>query len=179
MKFTEKKKLIALQFNKTGGNTMKKLSLLLLVTCFFLLNGQAAAQENFTEGAVWRVTLVNIKPGKGADFWRDLRQNLKPTWEEMKKQGVILDYTVNIKSTTDEPGDWNVALAFQYKNFAALDGLGAKTDPITLKVFGTAEARREAAVKRIEYGSTVASFMMRQSRQRICRAEAVHRLWRL
>jgi len=141
---------------------MKKFSLLLLVICFFLFSRQAAAQENFTEGAVWRVTLVDVKPGKGTDFWRDLRQNLKPIWEEQKKQGVIMDYTVHIKSTTDEPGDWDVALAFQYKNFAAFDNLAAKTDPITLKIYGTAEARREAGVKRTEYGSTVASFFMRQ-----------------
>ena len=141
---------------------MKFFSLLLLIICFCLLGRQAMAQENFTEGAVWRVTLVDIKPGKGTEFWRDLRQNLKPIWEEYKKQGVILDYAVHIKATTDEPGDWDVSLAFQYKNFAAFDGLAAKSDPITLKVYGTAEARREAGVKRNEYGSTVASFIMRQ-----------------
>lgn len=144
---------------------MKKFTLLslpMLVLCFCLFSTPAKAQENFTEGAVWRVTLVDIKPGKNTEFWRDLRQNLKPIYEEYKKQGIILDYVVHIKSTTDEPGDWDIALMFQYKNFAALDGLAARTDPITLKVYGTAEARSTAGVKRTENGTTVASFLTRQ-----------------
>ncbi len=144
---------------------MKKFTLLslpMLVICFCLFGTQAKAQENFTEGSVWRVTLVDIKPGKNTEFWRDLRQNRKPIWEAFKKQGIISDYTVHIKTTTDEPGDWDVAIALQYKNFAAFDGLEARTDPVTLKVYGTAEARREAGVKRSEYGTTVASFLMRQ-----------------
>jgi len=64
--------------------------------------------------------------------------------------------------TADEPGDWDVAVAFQYKNLAALDGLGERTDPITLKTYGSADARRQANLKRIEYGRIVASFLMRQ-----------------
>lgn len=144
---------------------MKKFSLLslpMLVICFCLFSTPAKAQENVTEGAVWRVTLVDIKPGKNTEFWRDLRQNLKPIWEEYKKQGIIQSYAVHIKSSADEPGDWEVALMFEYKNFAALDGLATRTDPITLKVYGTADARREAGVKLSDYGTTVASFLTRQ-----------------
>lgn len=141
---------------------MKKLSLLILVACFCLPATRASAQEHFTPGPVWRITLVDIKPGKNTEFWQDLRRNLKPLWEEYKRQGIILDYAVHIKTTTEEPGDWDVAVALQYKNFAALDDLGARTDPITLKAYGTAEARREAGVRRTEYGTTVASFLMRQ-----------------
>jgi len=144
---------------------MKKFTLLslpMLVICFCLFSTSAKAQENFTEGTVWRVTLVDIKPGKGTEFWQDIRRNLKPVWEEYKKQGIIQSYVVHIKTTTDEPGDWDVAFMLEYKNFATLDGLAARTDPITLKVYSTAEARREAGVKRSEYGTTVASFLTRQ-----------------
>lgn len=138
------------------------LTTVMLVICYCCFGTQAAAQENFTEGTVWRVTLVDIKPGKATDFWRDVRGNLKPIWEEYKKAGIIVNYIVHIKMTTDDPGDWDVAIALEYKNMAALDGLGAKTDPITLKAYGTADARREAGAKRTEYGTTVASFLMRQ-----------------
>ena len=141
---------------------MKKLSLLMLPMCFCLFSQRAMAQENFTEGPVWRVIEVSIKPGKATEFWRDVRQNLKPIWEEYKKQGIISDYAVYVKSTTEEPSDWNVAFALQYKNFAALDALAVRTDPITLKFYGSADARREAGVKRSENGTTVRSFLARQ-----------------
>ena len=87
---------------------------------------------------------------------------MKPIWEENKKKGIILDYAVHIKTTADAPGDWDVALAFQYKNYAALDGLAAKSDTITLKAYGSAEARREVVAKRAEYGTLVSSYLMRQ-----------------
>lgn len=142
---------------------MKRFILTIAVfgACFGFFGSTSSAQENFTEGSVVRVTLVDIKPGKGMEFWQDLRQNLKPIWEEYKKAGIIKNYSVSLKSTTDDPADWDVAIGLEYANWAAMDGLGARTDPITLKAYGSAEARRMAAVKRTENGTTVASFLMR------------------
>ena len=141
---------------------MRNLSFLTLIACFFLPTTKVQAQENFTEGSVWRITLIDIKPGKSTEFWQDLRKNLKPIWEENKKQGIITSYAVQLKTTVDEPGDWDVSLAFEYKNFAALDGLTERMDPISLKAYGSVEARREALAKRPEYGSVVASYLTRQ-----------------
>ena len=140
---------------------MKRVSLLVLVFCFCLAGSAAQAQEHYTEGPIWRVVLVKIKPGRSTDFWTDLRKNLKPVYEEMKKEKVIMDYAVYLKSTIEDEGDWNVAIAFQYANFAALDDLSARTDPITLRVFGSKEALQAAAAKRPENGILVASFLMR------------------
>ncbi len=141
---------------------MRRMILLALVFCFCLLGDEVKAQENFTEGPIWRVTLVKIKPGKATDFWTDLRKNLKPTWEEYKKEKIITDYAVYVKSTRENEGDWDVAVALQYANFSALDGLAARTDPITLKSYGSREARTAAGAKRTENGTVVASFLMRQ-----------------
>ena len=52
------------------------------------------AQENFTEGPIWRVVLVKIKPGKGIDFWMDMSRHLKPTFEAYKRENL----TVTVKS---------------------------------------------------------------------------------
>lgn len=64
---------------------MKRISLIAVLLCasFCFFSTNATAQENFTEGSVWRITLIDIKPGRGTEFWRDLRQNLKPIWESM------------------------------------------------------------------------------------------------
>jgi hypothetical protein len=141
---------------------MKWIPRFALLFCFCLIGSEAKAQENYTEGPIWRVVLVKIKPGKTTDFWTDVRKNLKPTYEAYKREKVILDYAVYLKSTTENEGDWDVGIALQYPNYAALDGLAARTDPITLQVYGSREARAAAAAKRPENGTLVASFLMRQ-----------------
>jgi hypothetical protein len=133
----------------------------LLIIAVTVLQSNAAAQEHFTEGPVVRITLIDIKPGKGADFWRDLRQNIKPLWEELKKAGILVDYSVSVKVTTDGPDDWDVSTALQYKNWAALDGIEGKIDPISLKHYGSAEARTAAGMKRLEFRTFTASFLIR------------------
>jgi hypothetical protein len=141
---------------------MKLLATLFLFACLLLPATSVQAQEHYTYDSVWRITLIHLKPGKANDFYVDLRKNLRPYYDELKKQGLILDYSIQIKSTTDSPEDWQVALMFQYKNYAALDDFTAKSDPISLKLYGSAEARREAIAKRAETGITVSSFLTRQ-----------------
>ena len=135
------------------------LALLLLVVLSPVVS---SAQANYTEEGVYRVTLLDIKPGKGPDFWKDLRQNVKPVYDEYKKQGIIKDYKIQLKMSTDNPADWDIAIMLQYKNMAALDGLSARTDPITGKLYGSPEARQVAATKRSEYATIVAQYLTRE-----------------
>jgi hypothetical protein len=138
------------------------MSLIMIAVLSTLIAVPLCAQENFTEGAISRIVLIHIKPGRATEFWSDIRQNLKPIYEEYKKQGVITDYHFFTKATTDKPDDWNVGINLVYKDYAALDGLAARTDPITLKFYGTREARSAATNKRPENGTVVSSFLVRQ-----------------
>ena len=95
----------------------------------------ALAQQgspNTTPGAVTRVILIDIKPGRGDGFWMDMRKNLKPISDEQKRQGMLLDYTVATKVTVDRADDWDVVVTMTYPNWAALDTFGPKTEAITL-----------------------------------------------
>jgi hypothetical protein len=123
----------------------------------------ASAQQspNTTPGTVTRVVLIHIKPGHGDQFWADLRQHGKPVWDEEKRQGLLTNYTVATKATTENPDDWNVALTFTYPNWAALDTFTSRADAITLAHYGSAANRTTAANARIEHGTTVASFLVR------------------
>jgi hypothetical protein len=141
---------------------MKLLATLFLFACLLILATAVRAQEHYTYDSVWRITLIHLKQGKTNDFMLDLRKNLKPYYDELKKQGVILDYQIQLKTTVESENDWQVALMFQYKNYAALDDFTAKSDPISLKSYGSAEARQAAAAKRAETGITVSSFLTRQ-----------------
>ena len=121
-----------------------------------------AAQEQYTEGPVWRIFLVKAKPGKLPALLQDMRDNLRPLYEEERTQGIIMDYKLYLNSTTNGPDDWTIAIGLEYKNYAALDGLAAKTQELGLKHYGSKEARQTANDKRAELGQLVSSRLMRE-----------------
>ncbi len=136
----------------------------MLLFCLACFNSQATAQAmtpNFTEGSISRVLLIDIKPGKNSEFWTDLRQNGKPIFEAYKAAGIIEDYTIMLKTTSEGENDWDVSIIVRYKNYGALDGLAARTDPITLKHYGSSAARAAAGIKRNEFETTVGNFFVR------------------
>ena len=117
---------------------------------------------NTTPGAVVRVIHIRIKPGHNDAFWQDVRQNLKPIYDAEKAQGVITDYIISTKATTEGPEDWNVAVQLVYPNYAALDNLMSRTDPITLAHYGSAEKRSAANAARAEHSTTIHSYLTRR-----------------
>ncbi len=138
----------------------------LLVAVFIAVLMSAAssyAQSPFyNPGQVWRVVYIHLKPGQGDVFWNDVRQNLKPIYDEQKKQGLISDYKFWINPTSDGPNDWDVAIGILYANYAALDQIAAKAATITIQHYGTREASLEAAKKRSEAGEVVANKLARE-----------------
>ena len=140
---------------------MSKLSIRVLLAAAVLAI-PLAAQEQYTEGPVWRIVLVKAKPGKMRALLQDMQDNLRPLYEEERKQGIIMDYKLYLNSTTEGPDDWNIAIGLEYKNYAALDGLTAKTQDLALKHYGSKEARQTAADKRGELGQLVGSRLMRE-----------------
>ncbi len=121
----------------------------------------AQQSPNTTPGTVTRVVLIRIKPGHADPFWADVRQHGKPVLDEEKRQGILVNYTVGTKSTLDNPDDWNVVLTQTYPNWAALDNLTSRIDPISLAHYGSAANRTAAATARTEHSTTVASFLVR------------------
>jgi hypothetical protein len=120
-----------------------------------------AQNPNYDVGGVWRVTYMHLKPGMGDVFWNDFRQHIKPVLDEQKKQGLISDYTF-INPTTNQPNDWDVALAILYPNWASLDQIDAKAATIVAKHYGSREAAFEAARKRSDIREVVASHLARE-----------------
>jgi hypothetical protein len=97
------------------------------VLCLSLFSlATAVAQDQYTEGGVTRVTLVQILPGHFNAFMDDLKTNLKPIWEAEKKAGLIENYSIFLNATRANPDDWDIGFTLSYENFAALDGLAQK-----------------------------------------------------
>lgn len=119
----------------------------------------ATAPVRVTTTAVSRVTLYRILPGQNAAFNRDVLENLIPIYEEYKKAGLIVDYMVFSKATTESAEDWNVGVTLTYANFAGLDNLFTRTDATTLKHYGTAEKRTAAGAARNQLRVVASSFL--------------------
>jgi hypothetical protein len=121
-----------------------------------------AQNPNFDVGPVWRVTYFHLKPGMGDAFWGDFRQHIKPVLDEQKKQGLISDYKAFTNPTTNQPGDWDIAIGVLYANWAALDQIDAKAASIVVKHYGSREAAFEAARKRSDIRDVVSSHLARE-----------------
>jgi competence protein ComGC len=132
------------------------LGLLLLFTM------PALAQEHYTEGPVWQVSLVRVKPTQMDAYLTSLQEKSKPFLDEAKREGSIMDYKWFMNQTKHDPQDWDMALAVQYKNFAALDGLTAKMEALRDKIFGTKQAAEQVGEKREEIREVVATMLLRE-----------------
>ena len=140
---------------------MKTLGLIAVSLLVALSASAARAQEHYTEGTVARAILFRAAPGKLNDALAEMNQNLKPIYEQMKAQKLIEDYRIALNLTKANADDWDVSVRITYKNMAALDGFAAKADEITLKFYGSKEARQGAVDKRVQNLTVVGNRLVR------------------
>jgi hypothetical protein len=133
-----------------------------LVVLVLLLAPALFAQEHYTEGPVWRVSLIRVKPTQMDAYLTSLRQSSKPLLEEQKRQGVIMDYKLFLKETKNNPEDWDVCLAVEYKNHAAMDGLAAKGEMVRDKILGGKAQGQQVTEKRAEIRELVSSELLQE-----------------
>ncbi|HXX01402.1 MAG TPA: hypothetical protein VEJ00_09330 [Candidatus Acidoferrales bacterium] len=139
---------------------MKKLfGLVVLLLC---LAPALFAQEHYTEGPIWRVELIRVKPTHMDEYLTSLRQSTKPLIEEEKRQGVIMDYKVFLKETKNSPEDWDICVAIEFKNHAALDGLAAKGEMARDKILGGKQAAQQLGEKRAEIREIISSELLQE-----------------
>jgi hypothetical protein len=133
-----------------------------LVVFLLLLAPALFAQEHYTEGPVWRVTLIRVKPTHFDDYLASLRQSGKAMYEENKKQGTIVDYKIFLKETKNSPDDWDICVAVEYKNHAAMDGLAAKGEMVRDKILGGKAQGQQLTEKRAEIREIISSELLEE-----------------
>lgn len=109
----------------------------------------SAQDRPYTEGTVWAITMVRATDGMQDDYLQNLATTWKRINDEAKKQNLIVSYHV-IRTNASGPNDWDLLLMTEYRNWAALDGLSAKTDAITRGIIGGVDQNRALATKRLE-----------------------------
>jgi hypothetical protein len=95
-------------------------------------------------------------------YLTSLRANSKSIYDEMKKEGAILDYKVFLNTTKHDPQDWDMAIGVQYKNFGALDDLAAKAESIRDKVLGSKQNAQQIGEKRADMREIVSTMLLRE-----------------
>jgi hypothetical protein len=133
-----------------------------LVVFLLLLAPALLAQEHYTEGPVWRIQLIRVKPTHMDDYLTSLQKTTKPVIDEQKKQGTIVDYKIFLKSNKNSPEDWDICVAIQYKNYAALDGLAAKGEAVRDKILGGKAPAQELSEKRAEIREIISSELLQE-----------------
>ena len=133
-----------------------------LVAFLLLLTPAIFAQEHYTEGPVWRVSLIRVKPTQMDAYLTSLRKSSKPILDAQKQDGTIMDYKLFLKETKNNPEDWDVCLAVEYKNHAAMDGLAAKSEVFRDKILGGKQPAQQLADKRAEIREVISSELLQE-----------------
>ena len=121
----------------------------LLAASLLLAAKSALAQEerSYTEGPVTQVSSIKILPGMFDAYMKYLATTYKGLMEEYKKAGLIVDYAV-YATNARKPSEPDLYLTITYKNWATLDGLQDRTEPVSNKVWGSRSGADKASVDR-------------------------------
>jgi hypothetical protein len=108
-----------------------------------------AQDKPYTEGTVWNISMIRVKPGMFEAYMREVLPMRKKLGEEAKKEGLLVSSHV-LTGNSFGRDDWDVMFMDEYKNWAAFDGLTAKYDAIMSKVIGSEEKQMQIMTKRTE-----------------------------
>jgi hypothetical protein len=138
-------------------------SLILAATLVAAFSSPAMADEDrpYTEGNVVNVSYIKVKPGMFDAYMKYLATTYKQQLEEQKKAGIVVDYAI-YQADARTPDGADLILTTVYKNWAALDGLEDKLEPIQAKAFGSRDQSNTAAIDRESMRTLLGSEMIQQ-----------------
>jgi NAD(P)H-nitrite reductase large subunit len=111
---------------------------------------------DFNDGPVVNVSAIRTVDGHFDDYMHWLATGFKKQEEAAKKAGLIVGYHVYTAEPRG-PNDPDVYLVVEYKNWAALDGIGAKFDALTTQTEGSVQKADDAQVARAKIRTVLGS----------------------
>ncbi len=115
----------------------------------------------YNEGSVWQLSMIKTKTGLTDEYFKQITGTVKPVYEEAKKQKIVLSYKI-LDGEASDRNDFNILILVEYPNYAALDSLRDKMDPVLSKVMGSEDQRKDMAVKRLDIREIVGTKTMRE-----------------
>ena len=127
--------------------SIKTFLVAMLCVAGFAASSSWAVERPYTQGSVWTVTFVRVKPGMDLAYLRDLASGWKQVMEAARNQQLILSYKV-LEGNLTGRDDWNLMLLVESKNWAAFDGADDRFDAIVEKMVGPEKQQMEQMIKR-------------------------------
>ena len=112
--------------------------------------------RDWSDGPVINVSSIRTVDGHFDDYMHWLATGYKKTQEAAKKAGLITAYRVIVIEARG-PNDPDVLLVTEYKNWAALDGLGGKFEKIVGEVEGSVDAANKSLTDRAKIRTILGS----------------------
>ena len=132
---------------------------LLLATSATLTTTAFADGAHYSDGPVINVSYIRTVDGHFDEYMQWLATSWKRQEEASRKAGLILSYRVLLPEPRG-PQDPDVILVIEYKNWAALDGLGGKLDAVSVQVEGSLEKADQAQAGRAKIRTVLGSQTM-------------------
>jgi len=125
----------------------------------FLATLAYADGHNYNDGPVVNVSAIKTVDGHFDDYMQWLATTWKKQEEAAKKAGLITKYQVLVVESQG-PHDPDIYLVVEYKNWAALDGIGSKLDAVSAQIEGSIEKSNQAEVERAKIRTVLGSKTM-------------------
>jgi hypothetical protein len=137
-----------------------RLTLLLstaLMTTLAFANGR-----DYNDGPVINVSSIRTVDGHFDDYMHWLATTWKKQEEAAKKAGLVLSYRVMVAEARG-PQDPDIFLVIEFKNWAAMDGLGSKLDAVSSQVEGSVEKANQSEADRAKIRTVLGSETMQEA----------------
>jgi hypothetical protein len=115
--------------------------------------------RNYNDGPVVNVAAIRTVDGHFDDYMQWLATTWKKQEEAAKKAGLITSYQVLV-AQPQGPNDPDIYLVTEFKNWAALDGLGSKLDGVSAQIEGSVEKANQSEVERGKIRTVLGSHTM-------------------
>ena len=148
-----------------AGQGWQILAAIILWTVVVLVYGPAALQKyNGKLEPVYKklTAAVRTVDGHFDDYMHWLATTWKQQEEAAKKAGLINSYEVLVVEPRG-PQDPDIYLVVEYKNWAALDGLGGKLDSISAQIEGSVDKANQSEVSRAKIRTLIGSQTMQRA----------------
>ena len=130
-----------------NGSTAIALSLVAAAAFGMLESAALANGKDYNDGPVVNVSAIRTVDGHFDDYMHWLATAWKKQEEAARKAGLIIDYHV-YTAEPRSPNDPDIYLVVTYKNWAALDGVGAKFDALSEQLEGSLDKADQAQAAR-------------------------------
>jgi len=129
------------------------------IFCTALATLSYADGVHYNDGPVVNVAAIRTADGHFDEYMQWLATTWKKQQEAGKKAGLILSYRV-LTVEPRSPADPDIYLVTEFKNWAALDGLGGKMDAVSTQIEGSLEKANQSQANRAKIRTVLGSQTM-------------------